>query len=68
MVSMIAPKNNPIKPLYKNPPIAPKNMTNIGAGAFLPNKIGFKTLSETRVIPIQMARIKAVVVSETENI
>ena len=68
MVSIMAPKNNPIKPLYKNPPIAPKNITNIGAGAFLPNKIGFKTLSAKRVIPNQIAKIIAVLESDTENI
>lgn len=47
--------------------MAPKKITSIGAGAFLPNKMGFKTLSMVSVIPNQMARMMEVVGLATEN-
>ena len=68
MVRITAPKNRPKNPLSIKPPIAPKKTTGIGTGAFLPNKIGFRTLSAKSVINNQIVSNVAVVVSETENI
>ena len=48
MVKTTAPKNKPKNPLNINPPIEPIKTTGIGTGAFLPNKIGFKILSDIK--------------------
>jgi hypothetical protein len=44
---IIGPTNKPINPDIMNPPRTPRKMTSIGTIAPLPNKRGFKILSES---------------------
>ena len=44
---MMGPANKPIKPDNIKPPVTPIKITSIGTYAPLPNKIGFKILSES---------------------
>ena len=68
MVKTTAPKNKPKNPLNINPPMEPIKTTGIGTGAFLPNKIGFKILSDIIMMTNQIDNKIAVVESETANI
>ncbi|TDO83068.1 hypothetical protein EV143_102332 [Flavobacterium chryseum] len=45
--NIIGPTNKPINPHMINPPITPRKITSMGTIAPLPNKSGFKILSES---------------------
>ena len=64
----MAPVNRPMKPEKMNPPITPIKITSIGTGAPLPNKIGFKTLSDSPAMSSNTVQMAAGMNSFVANI
>ena len=64
---MIAPRNNPMRPMAMKPPMTPRNTTAMGTAAPRPRSTGFRTLSISPTMMHQTRKITALVPDAIAN-